>query len=181
MATRADITPELCRQLLHYEPETGKLFWKTRPIYPLKGGNVRLAMQTWNKAHAGREAFTARERKGYLRGNILNVGFKAHRVIWAMQRNYWPKLLDHINGNPADNRMCNLREATHSQNARNQRMRSDNTTGYTGVFRHTNNWSAQIDIGGKTVHLGMFETPEEAARARAEANRLHGYSERHGL
>lgn len=76
--------------------------------------------------------------------------------------------VDHINGNGLDNRQANLRGANASQNAANARRRRDSTSGFKGVHRHRSRglpWRAQIATGGKKYHLGLFESPEAAARA----------------
>lgn len=78
--------------------------------------------------------------------------------------------VDHINGNGLDNRRSNLRLATPGQNNMNQRVRSDSVSGFKGVYRHFQRgkygrWVAYCRGGGKKVHLGMFDTAEEAARA----------------
>lgn len=84
---------------------------------------------------------------------------------------------DHINGNKADNRKCNLRVATRSENKFNVGKRSDNTTGFKGVFWHSSarKFRAQITIGGHAKHLGYFATAEEASRAyNTAALSMHG-------
>lgn len=73
---------------------------------------------------------------------------------------------DHINGNGLDNQRGNLRKATRSQNARNQRKSRDNTTGFKGVSKARNGtYVAHITIKYKAVHIGTFKTPEEASLA----------------
>lgn len=84
--------------------------------------------------------------------------------------------VDHRNGNGLDNRRANLREATHAQNTRNARRRSDSTTGFKGVWLHREGvWRATIQAAGRRQHLCVYPTPEDAARAYDEAAReLHG-------
>jgi hypothetical protein len=74
---------------------------------------------------------------------------------------------DHINRNGLDNRRCNLRVATRSQNSCNRRIRTDNRSGFRGVSREIGRqrWRATIRIDGKTRHLGRFDVAEDAARA----------------
>lgn len=77
------------------------------------------------------------------------------------------KLVDHKNGDTLDNRRENLRVATNAQNQHNQRrLRSDNTTGYKGVWFHrvTGRWGAQIQVGERHIQAGYADTPEGAAR-----------------
>jgi hypothetical protein len=71
--------------------------------------------------------------------------------------------VDHINGNGLDNRRENLRLATHHQNQMNRR--PTGSVPFSGVCRHGSVFRARITIAGKTQSLGLFETPEEAARA----------------
>jgi hypothetical protein len=81
-----------------------------------------------------------------------------------------PRIVDHINGNARDNRRVNLRVCTPPENARNTRMRSDNTSGFKGVAEiGPNRWSASIHSCGKTHYLGVFDSPEKAYRAYCEA------------
>lgn len=85
--------------------------------------------------------------------------------------------IDHENRNPLDNRKCNLREATRSENARNAKRRVDNTSGYKGVHfnRKTLRFQAQIYYNRKQIYLGTFSTPEDAYEAYCKkAYELHG-------
>lgn len=157
-------------ELLTYEPDTGRLTWKCRKDVLLR----------WNVRYAGKEAFTA-IRDGYKCGAIHNVGYQAHRVIWAMVYGDWPEdQVDHINGNRSDNRISNLRQADGFQNSQNAKTRSDNTSGYPGVtfFKGRNQWTARICVNGKKIHLGYFSTAEKATEARKEAEKVHGFLKR---
>lgn len=82
------------------------------------------------------------------------------------------EVVDHIDGNGLNNRRSNLRLASHRQNLWNQRMRKDNTAGFKGITAYgTNKWRAQIRSNGKRLHLGTFDTPEEAHEAYCTAAR----------
>lgn len=79
------------------------------------------------------------------------------------------KVVDHINGDPMDNRRSNLRVCTQSGNVKNQRVRNDNTSGYKGVSyaKQVSNkrpWEAKINKDGKTYHIDYFDNPHDAAR-----------------
>ena len=78
-------------------------------------------------------------------------------------------MIDHINGVCDDNRWSNLRQATRSQNAANQRIHRDNTLGMKGVYRHGKRFAAKIRINGDGIHLGTYDTPEEAHSIYCEA------------
>ena len=84
-------------------------------------------------------------------------------------------MTDHINLNTLDNRRSNLRLATHSDNAHNTRLPRNNTTGYRGVSKHSNNYVAHINKDNKYHYLGYFSDPKEAALAYNKAAiELHG-------
>lgn len=85
------------------------------------------------------------------------------------------ELTDHIDGDGLNNTRNNLRIATVSQNTRNSRMRSDNTSGFKGVCKERNRWLAQIGVNGKQMRLGLYDTPEEAHAAYCAASeQYHG-------
>lgn len=116
-------------------------------------------------------AKTKKERsaKPYIVTNAKNVSSALlHRVVLSriLNRNLDPyELADHINGNSLDNRRCNLRLATTSQNNANRGKHRNNRSGFKGVFRNGKKWRAVISTNGKAVHIGTFDTPEEAHEA----------------
>lgn len=86
------------------------------------------------------------------------------------------QIVDHINGDGLDNRKANLRSASQVENARNRRVRIDAETAFKGVKRtgrQSNPWRAVIRHGGAQIHLGVFPTVEDAARAYDAAARTH--------
>jgi hypothetical protein len=88
--------------------------------------------------------------------------------------------VDHINGIPTDNRICNLRLADNHQNQYNQKLHRDNTSGVKGVCKVYGKWNARISVAGKRKSLGQFETIEEAASAiMAAREQFHGEFCRH--
>lgn len=184
MASRALPPQDVLRQLLSYDPETGKLFWKERDVRWFKDGrrSAQGNADWWNKRFAGKEAFTAREGSGYASGGIFGVIHKGHNVIWVMENGSIQGEIDHINGDKADNRLCNLRDVSRAENMRNKSRNANNVSGVPGVFWHTasNAWVAKIGVDMKSVHLGVFPTFEAAVAARKAAEREHGFHENHG-
>ena len=104
-------------------------------------------------------------------------------MAFLLQVGRWPEgEIDHIDGNGLNNRWNNLREVTPTENQRNARKRSDNTSGTTGVGWHKQRqkWKAQIRINGTQKHLGYFDSKEEAIWAREAANKEHEFHPNHG-
>ena len=170
MADKPIPTPELLRQLLRYEPETGRLFW--RSCEESKRRN----------AFANKEAGTISS-IGYRKIFVYYKQYAAHRIAWAMHYGAWPKAqLDHINHDRADNRIDNLREVTNAENRFNLSARTDNTSGTQGVFweKRTSRWRATITKNGKKNHLGSFKSKDEAISAREAAAVAMGFHANHG-
>lgn len=119
---------------------------------------------------------------GHMSGSISSNGYRyllfsggqkllAHRLVWFLTHDVWPKEIDHINGNPDDNRIENLRTATHAENCRNSRRHKDNKSGVKGVCweQKRGRWAAYICVDGRRHGLGRFRTKEDAASAYREA------------
>ena len=104
--------------------------------------------------------------------NGKNVSLKMHRMIMCAGKG---DIIDHINHDTLDNRRCNLRICTHSENMRNRGKANTNTSGYKGVCKKGSKWSARIGVDGERLYLGTFETKEEACSAYCEAAlKYHG-------
>lgn len=170
----------MLRELLDHDPDTGVLTWKVRPLHYFDSEARRRA---WNDQWAGKRALNTPDTKGYLRGPVRNVKTLAHRVCFAIHHGRWPVgEVDHINGDPADNRIINLREVTHTENMRNTPLLKNSSTGCVGVSRYRRNgrWRAHIKVGGKQRHLGCFSSKAEAIAARRAAQADLGFHENHG-
>jgi hypothetical protein len=110
--------------------------------------------------------------KGHRQIMVDGKLYMAHRLAWLYVYGEHPiDLVDHINRNPDDNRICNLRLATSSQNQQNTKTRKDNLCGQKGVSFLTKEarWRARISKNGKTIHLGRFKSFEAAINARKMA------------
>lgn len=165
------LTPELLRSILRLDASTGKLYWRARPVSMFDDDGAYDAERrhrAWTKQFEGREAFTSVDGKGYLQGGVFRQRVVVHRVVFAIFHGRWPDGdVDHINGIRSDNRPCNLREATRSQNLCN-RPSAGGTSEFKGVSWSTKSrkWRAQCYTAtGRNKHLGHFDTEEEAARA----------------
>lgn len=160
------------RQLLDYDPATGLLIWKTRPL-EMFGGDVRIC-NTWNTRYAGKEALGSVDALGYKVGHLRSVYVRAHRVIWKLMHGVDPAgQIDHINGERDDNRAVNLRDVNQSGNQRNAGLRHDNKSGHAGVHVRKN---GQITAYVCGKYMGVFPTVEAAAEARRAAERDLGFS-----
>lgn len=178
--TRDEITPDLIRKMIDYDPLTGWLTWRER-------GKEFFAHETawkiWHKRYPGTRALATDNGQGYGSGSFLGYRFAAHRVVWAHYYGNWPQYtIDHINGVRDDNRIVNLRDVTSKENSKNQRRNSLNTSGVSGVRkpRGRKTWYAGITKDGERVHLGSFQTKAEAIAVRKAAEAELGFHPNHG-
>jgi hypothetical protein len=181
---RKNISIKTLRTLISYDPETGEFTWiKRHHRYFLNTQNPKLRAAIWNANYAGKPALAV-DSHGYLSGSILNQGYMAHRVAWALHYGRWPRLeIDHINHVRSDNRISNLREVPPSVNSKNFPLNKLNTSGHSGVAwdkRHRR-WKARIGFNMRRVNLGSFENKADAIAARKKAEVLYGYHPNHGL
>jgi hypothetical protein len=157
----AAISADYVRRALDYDPTTGVFIWRAPSRKDVIG------------KQAGK-----RRRDGYVVLSFWSRYYLAHRVAWLYVYGRWPEnCIDHINGEPSDNRIANLREATHAENIANRPKQSNNRSGRKGVAFHARSgrWVAQIAKNGAKHHLGYFKTRDLAAEAYAKAARdLHG-------
>ena len=155
------LTQSQLKEHIHYCPDTGAF---TRISSPRK----------WR---IGIIKNCANDGIGYFTINLLGKRYKAHRLAWLYIHGSFPVSdTDHINGNRIDNRLCNLREASRTENQQNRGEQINNTSGFKGVSFHkqTGKWRAQISIAGKVKHLGRYLTPESASEAyHAAAKTIH--------
>lgn len=179
-------SPSTLRALLHYEPDTGRLFWRPRGVEwftPSKRRTAEHKMNNWNSKCAGKEAFTATDHRGCKQGRIFDRGHLAHRVIWALVTGAWPEEdIDHEDRDPGNNRWSNLCAVPHAVNMRNLPPRKRNSSGVCGVHRTQKSllWRAQISVSGKPVFLGAFACLGQAVAARRAAEERHGFHKNHG-
>lgn len=145
----SELTAEMVRELLTYDPETGVFTWRVKPA-----PNTRIG------AIAGRI-----DARGYGGINIRYRKYASHRLAWLYVTGEWPsKQIDHIDKNPSNNRFANLRDVSASDNCLNRdhpgRARSPGTKGVT--LLKSGRWQAQISISGRVCYLGSYATEAEA-------------------
>jgi hypothetical protein len=179
MAKKPLPSPDELRQLLEYDPSTGVLRWRHRPLEMF--GAVR-SYRSWNTKHAGKPALATLSNEGYFAGTVAGRAVQAHRVAWAMYYGEWPGLIDHINRVRIDNRIANLRDVSKRDNARNMGRSNANTSGCTGVAwcNRNSKWAAYIRDDTAQRHLGYTYFYCEAVKRRKAAERRIGYSVLHG-
>jgi hypothetical protein len=122
------------------------------------------------------------DQKGYVRIFIDKKPYLAHRIIFAMHHGYLPEFVDHIDGNPANNVIKNLRPATFSENLQNSKLRASNTSGYKGVCwdASINKWKVRVRCNKVRHTVGYFEDLELAGLVAQEAReKYHGQFARH--
>lgn len=131
----------------------------------------------------------SRAKYGYKVGYIDNNGYKdinvhhkgirkhvrLHRFLFYVQYGYLPKLVDHKDRNPLNNKISNLRPISPSGNSINSKMSKRNTTGVKGVYwnKRSKMWQALISINGKLTGIGYFKDKNDAIKARKDAEREH--------
>ena len=148
---------------LSYDAETGVFTSKTNRRNVMIGGTVG-----------------TKDRQGYIVTTIFKKPVKLHRAAWALTYGNWPSgQIDHINGDKADNRICNLREVTNVQNKQNTGKPASNTSGIMGVSFHkkSGKWAANIKVDGSSRYLGIYDRKSDAGAAYAAAKaKLHPFS-----
>lgn len=154
------ITAERLRALLEYDPDTGIFRWRPgRRRVPdgMVAGAYRL--------------------KGYIDIRIDQRGYGAHRLAWMYVHGVWPVVIDHVNGNRSDNRICNLRSVTHGENLQNRKGPGKRSkTGLLGVCfsKKDRVYVAAISLNNKTIRVAHSKDPQVAYAAYLEAKRrLH--------
>ena len=167
-----ELTFKRASELLRYEPESGKLFW-------------RIDVGRHGRIKAGTEAGCVHKyrRNTYRRIWIDGTKYRAHRIAYLLYYGKWPEgEIDHRNGDGLNNRPRNLLDVIRQENNRNKRKYSNNRSGFTGVAwdKRAGKWKVHIKIDGKQKHLGYFADCNEAAAAYRKAADEFGFRERHG-
>ncbi len=159
----AILTQARLRELLDYNPETGVFTWRVSRRGHRKAGDEAGYLQ----------------RNGYVKITLDQRRVMAHRLAWLYAHGVWPlQQIDHINGDPSDNRLANLRDVAPQTNSENERKARRRKNGGTLLGAHWSTtwkrWKSSIISSGKSLHIGWFDTEQQAHEAYvATKRRLH--------
>ena len=149
--------------------EDGKLIWKTdRGSQKVKGQEAGCFLPT------GYKVVTIRDLCGQT---------YVHRIVFYLFNNYMPEMVDHINNNPSDNRIENLRACNRSQNFMNKPAHKNSTTKHKNVYfnKRLNTFFVQIKADGKRMYVGGIKSIEEANKIAIDMrNKYHTEFANHG-
>lgn len=149
------LTQKQLKELLSYDAASGVFTWVVQR----------------GRKKAG-EVAGVKDHYGYVVIRIDKRLYKAHRLAWLYTYGDWPvNGLDHINRDPADNRIANLRDVTHSTNMHNAKVRYNSKSGAAGVRWRADRccWAVSIKIGYRHYNLGSFKSLDRAVDARRAA------------
>ena len=168
-----ELTQARLKELLHYDADTGIFTW--------------ISQSKHSSYLIGKEAgYISKASRKYI-GITINGVCKlllAHRLAWLYMTGEFPKnMIDHIDGNPLNNKFDNLRNANRFENQHNQKLTQRNKSGLKGVSWHkiSGKWTAQICHKNKKYYLGLFDDKNDAYQVRCQkAIELHKEFVNHG-
>jgi hypothetical protein len=156
---------DYANEFLEYNKETGLFLWKKKP---------RMVNRP-SKCNPGMEAGSL-HRSGYKTMTIKGRHVQLHRLAWILCNGHIAtEMIDHINGIRHDNRLCNLRLATRSQNLHNSNAKKCSTTKIKNVQweSYSKKWRVRVRVNGTRHHVGRFEDINEAVKAASDFMRQH--------
>lgn len=161
MGVNRNLTQEELKRCLHYNPNTGIFRRKLSYNPKIRVGEI-----------AGGES------EGYIRIRVRGKKFMAHRLAWLYVYGYFPEnQIDHIDRNRSNNKIDNLRHVSQSCNLKNISLKSNNTSGVTGVYWSSleKRYKAGVKFNQKYIHLGTFENFNDAVKARWDGEIKYNY------
>jgi hypothetical protein len=158
------LTQQKLKELFDYKD--GFLYWKQRVANCIQIGQIAGCLDT----------------NGYYKIRINKKMYGTHRIIFAWHHGFFPKQIDHIDRNPANNKIENLREASPAENMWNVAKNIRNTSGFRNVIyrKERKTWTCRFKINGKHICKGSFKTAEEASlfaeKLRKELHKEFSYN-----
>jgi len=150
--------PEIVKDLIAYDPETGFLTWKVNRRGTANAGSIAGSVT----------------KDGYIYVRVGQKQYPGHRIAWFLHYGQQPEgNLDHRDNNPANNRINNLRLATSKENNQNVGKTSRNTSGVKNVYWNQNAWIVRLRVNGKITYFGRFQNLFEAREHAIEMRGLH--------
>jgi len=147
------------KELLEYNADTGVFIWVSA-----RGGRLQGSTAGYN------------DTRGYVKISADGAKHWAHRLVWLYMFGKWPKYnIDHIDRNPRNNALSNLRDIPQSFNSFNCGIKKNNTSGYAGVSKDArrNKWAAYIMVNRKKISCGYHTNLDDAVKARKIAEKKH--------
>lgn len=166
---KEDLTQELLKSVLTYDPNTGHLVWCS------KSHSKRIVL--------GSRAGYRVDSTGYRTINLFGTAYPEHVLIWFHYYGVWPEgQIDHEDHIRDHNWILNLKDVTFLENMRNRKARNDTITGHQGVWfnKRRNRYVAEITMDGKKVYQKSFNSASEAAEARQVKLTELGFHKNHG-
>lgn len=163
----SELTVEMVSNIISYNKDSGEFTWMER-----RGG----------KSLAGTKAGSVKS-TGYVLISLYGHRYRAHHLAWFIINGSFPSMLDHVNGIRSDNRICNLREANHSQNMMNKRFNKKHSTSARGVYvdSRTGKYRVEVSIDSGKFRSKSIDNLEDAeALSRKIRSALHGEFCNHG-
>lgn len=174
------ITQDYLKECLYYNEYSGEFVWRKRPESHFK--NIKIASNI-NGKMSGAKAGHARK-TGYIFIAIDGHLYQAANLAWLYIHGERPNgVIDHIDRNPKNNSIVNLRDVSNTENMKNKSKAKNNKSGFTGVYWSSGakKWAACVGSNGEKMHLGYFDKKTEAMKARKQANRKHNFHPTHGI
>lgn len=163
--TGQPVNQAMLKKFFVYDPDTGKLTWRLPQHHCAVGDEV-------GYSHSG----------GYRSVCLSGKEYLTHRIIWLYVYGYLPEQIDHIDHNRKNNALSNLREVTNTVNSMNTSLSVNSMTKVNGVsfMKSKNKFRAYIMVNRKQIHLGLYDSVEEAKERRALADIQYGFHTNHG-
>jgi hypothetical protein len=149
-----ELTQELLKRILRYEPLTGDFVWIGKAITRSKGVPGEVA--GWLNSNGHRQV------------RIMGRTYLMSRLAHLYMTGVWPPaLMDHIDRNRSNDRWLNLRPASYSENNRNRPTAANKTSAHRGVSRRGNRWQVVVRVDGRPKHIGSFANEADAGAVAA--------------